>query len=362
MNDEDYMRRCLELAVCGAGHVSPNPMVGCVIVRDGEVLAEGYHHVYGDLHAERDALSHLDGGAKGATAYVSLEPCCHYGKQPPCVDALIEAGITRVVVGAGDPNPLVAGKGLKKLKAAGIEVTTGVLEDECRHVNRVFFHYIQTKRPYVVMKYAMTLDGKIACRTGEARWVTGPEARRRVHEQRNWLSSIMVGIGTVLADDPLLTCRVDGGVNPVRIICDTHLRIPLDSQIVATAGEVKTLVACCDTPTEKTEALEEAGVEILQLPSTDGHLDLDALMDEVGGRGIDGILLEGGAGLNAAALEAGIVQEADVYIAPKFFGGTEAPGPIAGLGCATPDEALQLSDVRVERLGEDLLVSGKVER
>ena len=227
MNDEDYMRRALELAEKGRGHVSPNPMVGAVIVRDGRIISSGYHHKIGDLHAERDALSRCTEPTQGASICVGLEPGRPYGKEPPCTDALSVACFSRVVVGSVDPNPLVAGKGLKILRDAGIEVTEHVLEDECRALNEVFFHYIQTRRPLVIMKYAMTLDGKIACYTGESCWVTGEQARRHVHELRHACSAIMVGIGTVLADDPLLTCRLEGGVDPIRVVCDTALKLPL---------------------------------------------------------------------------------------------------------------------------------------
>lgn len=363
MNDEDYMRRALELAQRGRGHVSPNPMVGAVIVRDGRIISSGYHHTFGDLHAERDALSRCTEPTQGATIYVTLEPCCHYGKQPPCTDALIAAGFSRVVVGSGDPNPLVAGKGLKILRDAGIEVTEHVLEDECRALNEVFFHYIQTKRPLVIMKYAMTLDGKIACYTGESRWVTGEQARRHVHELRHACSAIMVGIGTVLADDPLLTCRLEGGVDPIRIVCDTALEIPLDSQIVQTAHEVPTLIATSSADAERRTALEARGCELVDVAQAgDGHLDLDALMGLLGARGIDSVILEGGATLNWAAVKAGIVDKVLAYLAPKFFGGAQAKTPVGGQGFASPADAFELRIKNVERLGADLLVESEVVR
>ena len=231
LQDEKYMRRALELAQRGRGWVSPNPVVGAVIVRDdGTVIGEGWHEKYGDLHAERNALKHCMEPPAGATMYVTLEPCCHHGRQPPCTDAILEAGIRRVVVGSGDPNPMVAGKGIRILREHGVEVTEGVLRDACNAVNEIFFHFIQTNTPYVVMKYAMTLDGKIAAWTGESKWITGEEARAHVHALRGRLFGIMCGVGTVLADDPLLTCRLPGTRDPVRIICDTHLRTPLTSR------------------------------------------------------------------------------------------------------------------------------------
>ena len=363
MNDEDYMRRALELAEKGRGHVSPNPMVGAVIVRDGRIISSGYHHKIGDLHAERDALSRCTEPTQGATIYVTLEPCCHYGKQPPCTDALIAAGFSRVVVGSGDPNPLVAGKGLKILRDAGIEVTEHVLEDECRALNEVFFHYIQTRRPLVIMKYAMTLDGKIACYTGESRWVTGEQARRHVHELRHACSAIMVGIGTVLADDPLLTCRLEDGVDPIRVVCDTALKIPIGSQIVQTAHEVPTLIATCSADAEKRSALEARGCELVDVArASDEHLDLDALVNLLGAREIDSVILEGGATLNWAAVKAGIVDKVLAYLAPKFFGGAQAKTPVGGQGFASPADALELRIKSVGRLGDDLLVESEVAR
>ena len=243
MTDEQYMRRAIELAKRGMGYTSPNPMVGAVIVKDGRIIGEGWHERYGELHAERNALKHCKESPQGADMYVTLEPCCHHGKQPPCVEAVIEAGIKRVYVGSDDPNPLVAGGGIKILKEHGIEVVTQVLKDECDRLNEVFFYFIQTRRPYVAMKYAMTMDGKIATYSGLSKWITGEKAREHVQNLRHRYKAIMAGIGTVLADDPLLTCRIEGGVNPIRIICDTHLKPPPESQIVNTAKEVPTIVA-----------------------------------------------------------------------------------------------------------------------
>ena len=243
MTDQEYMALALDLAKRGAGWTSPNPMVGAVIVKDGQIIAQGWHARCGDLHAERAALAACTGDPTGATMYVTLEPCCHHGRQPPCTEAILQAGIARVVVGSGDPNPLVAGKGLDILREHGVQVTEGVLAEECRALNHVFFHFIQTGKPYVVLKYAMTLDGKLAAYTGASQWITGEAARRHVHTQRNRYRAIMVGVGTVLADDPLLTCRMESGKNPVRVICDTHLRTPLDSKIVQTAAQVPTILA-----------------------------------------------------------------------------------------------------------------------
>ena len=283
MTDETYMRRALELAEKGAGWVSPNPLVGAVIVKDEEIIGEGYHERYGQLHAERNALAHCTKSPEGATIYVTLEPCCHHGKQPPCTDALLAAGIRRVVIGSKDPNPLVHGKGIRIVREHGVEVTEHVLEKECDAENEVFFHYMQTKLPFVILKYAMTLDGKIATYTGASRWVTGEAARAHVHRMRNRYRAIMVGVGTVLADDPMLNVRVEGWKSPVRIVCDSSLRIPLDSQIVRSAKEYRTIVAYAgreenEEITEKIERLHAKGVDTVCCPDEKGQIDLKKLM------------------------------------------------------------------------------------
>ena len=361
MNDMDYMRLALELAERGRGWTSPNPMVGAVIVKDGRVIGQGYHHRCGGLHAEREALADCREAPAGATLYVTLEPCCHHGRQPPCTEAILEAGISRVVVGSGDPNPLVAGKGLDILRAHGVEVETGVLQAECDALNHVFFHYIRTKQPYVVMKYAMTIDGKIATRTGASQWITGEAARQRVHRDRHCYAAIMAGVGTVLADDPLLTCRMEGGKNPVRIICDTHLRTPLDSQIVRTAREAPTILAVGEAASAQAAPYRDAGCQVWALPERGGHVDLSALMERLGSAEIDSVLLEGGGALNWAALESGIVQRVQAYIAPKLFGGRDANSPVAGLGVELPAQAVRLKNVTVTQIGEDFLLEGEVD-
>ncbi len=249
--DKEYMYRALKLAQRGCGWVSPNPLVGAVIVKEGRIIGEGYHEKYGGLHAERQALAACTENPAGADIYVTLEPCCHYGKQPPCVDALLEARIRRVVMGAPDPNPLVSGKGVDILQKNGVEVCQDVCREECDRINEVFFHYIRTNTPFVVMKYAMTLDGKIATCTGASQWITGETARNHVQQQRHRYRGIMAGVGTVLADDPMLTCRMEGGRNPVRIICDSHLRTPLSAKVVATAKAVPTVIATCCKDEEK---------------------------------------------------------------------------------------------------------------
>lgn len=361
MNDMDYMRLALELAERGRGWTNPNPMVGAVIVKDGRIIGEGYHHRCGGLHAEREAFAACTESPSGATLYVTLEPCCHHGRQPPCTEAILEAGISRVVVGSGDPNPLVAGKGLEFLRAHSVEVETGVLQTECDALNDVFFHYIRTKRPYVVMKYAMTLDGKMATRTGASQWITGEAARQRVHQDRHRCAAIMAGVGTVLADDPLLTCRMEGGRNPVRVICDTHLRMPLDSQIVRTAGEIPTILAAGEADPARAAPYQAAGCQVWTLPERNGHVDLAALMERLGAAEIDSVLLEGGGTLNWAALESGIVQRVQAYIAPKLFGGRDAKSPVAGPGVELPAQAVRLKDTTVTQIGEDFLLESEVD-
>ena len=359
MEDLDHMRLAVELAKRGTGWTAPNPLVGAVLVKDGTIIGQGWHAKCGELHAERHALQNCTASPRGATLYVTLEPCCHQGRQPPCTDAILEAGIARVVVGSSDPNPLVAGKGLELLRSRGVEVESGVLKSECDALNPVFFHFIQTRRPYVVMKYAMTMDGKIATRTGASRWITGEAARRRVHRDRHRYTAIMAGVGTVLADDPMLNCRIRGCKNPVRIICDTHLRTPLTSQIVRTAGEIPTILATCAEPSLYGPYLD-ARCQVWTLPERDGHVDLFALMDRLGSAGIDSVLLEGGGTLNWAALASGIVQRVQAYIAPKLFGG-DAKSPVEGQGVALPDQAVALKNTRIIRVGEDILLESEVD-
>lgn len=363
MTDLDYMRRALELAARGAGHVSPNPMVGAVIVKDGRVIGEGWHEQIGGLHAERNALKHCTEDPAGATIYVTLEPCCHYGRTPPCTEAILEAGLSRVVVGCLDPNPLVAGKGISILRDAGISCETGVLEDECLALNEVFFHYITTGKPFVVMKYAMTLDGKIAAFTGDSKWVTGEQARAHVHETRRRLSAIMVGIGTVLADDPMLNCRIEEGVDPIRVIIDSRLRTPMDSQLVRTAGSIPTHIICAEIDGAKEAALTAAGVHVHCIPDESGKkVDLRALLDLLSEYQFDSVLVEGGMTLNGEMLRLGLVDRVQAYIAPKLIGGSAAKGPVGGCGIPLMADALTLSDLTIKRLGDDMLIEGRIRK
>lgn len=369
MPEEKYMRRAIELAKKGSGHVNPNPLVGAVIVRDGEIIGEGYHECYGQLHAERNAIANAKkrgNSLEGSTIYVTLEPCCHYGKTPPCTEAIIEEKIARVVVGSDDPNPLVSGKGFQMLREKGIEVIPHFLKEECDAMNHVFFHYIRTGTPYVAMKYAMTMDGKIACYTGDSKWVTGEESRAHVQTLRNHYKGIMAGIGTVLADDPMLNCRIEGGRDPIRIIADSHLRIPMDSQLVRTAGQQPLIVACLpDADEEKAAQLQEKGVEVLRIPGVTTAditeeqkevISLPVLMKELGARKIDGILLEGGGQLNESALQAEIVDRIYCYIAPKIFGGAQAKTPVEGQGLTRAADAWQFNRIGMQEFGQDILL------
>ena len=361
--DIEYMRRAMELAERGVGFTNPNPMVGAVIVKGGKVIGEGWHERCGEWHAERNAFKNCTVPAEGATMYVTLEPCCHYGKTPPCTEAIIEHGIARVVVGMEDPNPLVAGKGIALLREAGIEVVCGVEEEALREQNRVFLKYISTKLPWVAMKTAMTLDGKIATRTGDSKWITGAEAQAYVHELRHRFMAIVVGIGTAVADDPLLNCRIEGrGVRqPIRVVVDSNARLSLDSQLVKTAGEYRTIVAHTRfAPEESVKALREAGVEMLLCKEKEGLVDVRNLLELLGQSGIDSILLEGGGSLNYTFLAEGLADELYAFIAPKIVGGMNAKTPVEGAGMEKMADAINLELENVLNIGHDVLLKLKV--
>lgn len=360
MNEERYMEMALELAEKGAGFVSPNPLVGAVVVKDGRIIGAGYHKACGQPHAERNALADCRESPRGADLYVTLEPCCHYGKTPPCTEAILQSKIARVFIGSTDPNPLVSGKGIKTLRDHGVEVVTGILKERCDKLNEVFNHYIRTRTPYVVMKYAMTLDGKTAAVSGASRWITGEEARHYVHECRHRYSAVMTGVGTVLADDPMLNCRIQGGRNPVRIICDTNLRTPLNSQIVLSAETIPTILACCRQDPEKEATYRNHGIKIIHTARKNAHVDLSDLMKQLGEMEMDSIFMEGGAELNWSALESGIVNKVHAYIAPKIFGGAGAKTPVGGVGVQLPDQAYFLDHMSVRQFGDDWMIEGEV--
>ncbi|GAA0086467.1 bifunctional diaminohydroxyphosphoribosylaminopyrimidine deaminase/5-amino-6-(5-phosphoribosylamino)uracil reductase RibD [Clostridium sp. CTA-7] len=356
--NEKYMRMAIELAKKGVGKVNPNPMVGAVIVKDEKVIGEGYHEEYGKAHAEVNAFSSLIEESKGATLYVTLEPCSHYGKTPPCVDKIIENKIAKVVVGAFDPNPLVAGRGIKKLKDAGIDVVTSVLEEECKKVNEVFMKYIVEKKPFVVLKTAMTLDGKISTPSGESKWITNEESRKEVHKLRNKLSAIMVGVNTVIKDNPELTCRLEGGRNPIRIIVDSKLRIPMESKVVIDKL-ARTIVATTELANkDRVLDLKKLGVEVIIIKAKNERVDLQSLMVELGKLNIDSILLEGGSTLSFSALEDKIVDKIQAYIAPKIIGGEKSKTPVGGKGIEKLSNAIMLENMKVISVGRDLLIEG----
>ena len=362
MKEVEYMKLALDLAKKGCGYVNPNPMVGAVIVKNDEIIGVGYHEKYGELHAERNAIANCISSPKDATIYVTLEPCCHYGKTPPCTDAIIESGIKKVVIGSSDPNPLVSGKGVEILRSNNIEVVENVLKDECDKLNEVFFYYMKTKTPYVVMKYAMTMDGKIATYTGKSKWITGEEARLNVHKDRHKYSGIMVGVETVLTDDPMLNCRIQDGKNPTRIICDTNLRTPLDSNIVSSSKNIPTIIAtCCDNEDKQKQYIEK-GCKVIKISKKDNHLDLNKLMICLGEEKIDSILLEGGGTLNWSALNNNVVNKVQTYISPKIFGGINSKSPVAGIGVENPKQAFYLKNIAIKQIGEDILIESEVKR
>ena len=354
------MRHAIALAKKGIGAVAPNPLVGAVVVKEGKIIGEGYHERFGGLHAERNALGSCTDSPKDATLFVTLEPCCHYGKTPPCTEAILEAGIRKVIIGSRDPNPKVAGKGAAILREAGILVEEDFLKEECDALNAPFFHYISTGRPYVAMKYAMTADGKIASFTGASQWITNEESRHHVHTLRHEYQGILAGIGTVLADNPLLTCRMPKGRNPIRIICDSRLRIPLDSHLVQTAKEIPLLVATCSKDRKKQKALRKAGAEILEFQGA--TVPLDMLMEVLGKRQIGSILLEGGSTLNGSFLEAGLVQRLYTYIGAKILGGEMAKSPIGGKGLPSPHCSPTLHLQEVKAFGDDILCVYSIEK
>lgn len=360
-----FMRRALDLASQGKGFVSPNPLVGAVIVKDGKIVGEGYHEFFGGPHAEVNAFRNAVEDVRGATMYVTLEPCNHHGKTPPCTEAIISNGIKKVIICLKDPNPLVSGQGMKRLEDAGIEVEVGLLSEEGQRQNEVFLMYMRTKRPFVMMKTAMTLDGKIATRTNASQWITGEASRAFTHELRHEVSGIMVGIGTVLADDPSLTTRrvKGGGKDPLRIIVDSRGRIPLDARVLHLTSEAKTIIATTsEISPEKTEAIRALGAEVWVLPTKDQRVDLQALMGLLGEKGIASILLEGGSELNYSALKAGIVDKVYTFIAPKIIGGVKAKGPVGGYGIEDLSQAIALEKMSVVHFGEDVLIEAMIKK
>ncbi|BEU88102.1 bifunctional diaminohydroxyphosphoribosylaminopyrimidine deaminase/5-amino-6-(5-phosphoribosylamino)uracil reductase RibD [Selenomonas sp. TAMA-11512] len=362
MTDEDYMREALTLAANARGRTSPNPLVGAVVVKNDRIVGAGWHRKAGTPHAEVHALRMAGDLAKGATLYVSLEPCSHQGRTGPCAVAVRDAGIRRVVIAMQDSNPKVAGQGISLLREAGIEVVCGVMEAEARALNAFYLTWMEKGRPYILLKTAMTLDGKIQTATGESRWITGEPARQRVHAWRDVYDSILVGIGTVLADDPSLTTRLPAGAgrNPLRVILDSGARTPLTAKAV-TDGAAPTLIVVSEAaPAERIEALKAAGSEVIVCGKT--RVDIARLLQELAKRDIVSVLLEGGATVNFAFLEAGLVDAVAAFIAPKLVGGETALTPVGGRGIGSLADAVALTDVTMEAVGEDVLLCGRVRR
>jgi diaminohydroxyphosphoribosylaminopyrimidine deaminase/5-amino-6-(5-phosphoribosylamino)uracil reductase len=355
------MRRVLELAQRAEGRTSPNPMVGAVIVKSGRVVGEGYHRRAGGPHAEIAALRRAGARARGGVMFVNLEPCCHYGKTPPCTDALISAGIRRVVVGMKDPNPLVRGGGLRLLRRAGIAVETGILRSECERVNEAFIKYIVSRRPFVILKSALSLDGKTATASGESRWISGPRSRRWVHRLRDTVDAILVGTETVLKDDPSLTARLAGkrGRNPVRVVLDRRHRLPLRAQVFAGAPGDRILYFTATAPKpDRAKALRRRGVEIVIVAEKRDGLSLAEVLLRLGERGITRVLIEGGAKLNATVLREKLADKIVWFLAPVLIGGESAPGVIGGEGVRLLSQAHRIRRMECRRVGEDILVEG----
>lgn len=359
--DEIYMREALRIAAYASGRTTPNPLVGAVIVKDNRIVGQGWHRKAGTEHAEIHALHQAGELAKGADIYVTLEPCSHYGKTPPCCQAIIKAGIKKVIVAMTDPNPLVAGNGLKELKAAGIEVVEGVCRDEAEKLNEVFLKWIVHKMPFIVVKTAMTLDGKIATVSGDSKWITNEKSRKFVHQLRDLYDGILIGIGTVLADNPTLTTRLDHlGKNPVRIIVDSKARIPLDS-IVITDKSAHTILAVTERASqEKIAALLQVGIEVIVTKEKADRVDLSDLLKFLAEKNICSILVEGGSRINYSFFVEHLVDKVHCFIAPKIIGGTDAASPVGGKGTFYMKDAYQLNDITTERFDEDILITGYV--
>ncbi len=361
---EHYMRIALAQARRGMGRVSPNPMVGAVVVRRGGIVGMGYHRRAGTPHAEVHALAQAGGKARNADLYVNLEPCSHFGRTPPCADAIIASRIKKVVIGMGDPNPLVSGRGMARLTKAGIQIVSGVLEEECRKLNEAYITHITRGVPFVILKVASSLDGKIATASGDSRGLTSPPSIRAVHRLRDRVDAILVGIGTVEADDPLLTTRLPGrpGKDPVRVIVDSRLRISPRARVFNPDSAAGVIIATTGrAPQAKKERLERiGGVSIITADGRDGRVDLRKLMRQLGKRGIGSLLIEGGTGISTSALESGIVDKIIFFYAPKIIGGRLSYGITAGEGAAAVDGALAVHHLAVKRSGEDILVEGYV--
>lgn len=356
------MQFALQLAEKGRGHVEPNPLVGAVIVKDHQIVGQGWHQKYGEAHAEVHALSDAGNNAYGADLYVTLEPCCHQGKTPPCTDAVIQAGIRRVIIAMADPFPEVDGKGISLLQQNGIEVNVGIEVAQALHLNAPFLKLLQHKMPYVRLKWAMTLDGRIATHTGDSQWISNEASRREVHQIRGCADGILVGLGTALADDPLLTARPPGPRIATRIVLDSRGRIPLDCKLIQTANDFPTLIATTDAiANEKRLELEQLGCEVLILPTTQGKTCIRTLLQDLGQRRLTNLLVEGGAEVLGSFLDQKLADEVLVYVAPRLVGGANAPGPVGGLGVDQIADAFQITEWDWQNLEGDLRAQGRID-
>lgn len=360
------MQEALKLAEKGRGYTNPNPMVGSVVVQDGEIVGRGYHQKAGKPHAEIEALQEAGEKSRGATLYVTLEPCCHYGRTPPCVDRVLRAGIRKVVAAMQDPNPKVSGKGIQQLQRAGVEVQVGILAKEARQLNEVFIKYITTKLPFVLCKMAMSLDGKIATVGGESKYITHAQSREWVHRMRSELDAVMIGINTVLNDDPLLTTRLKDrpGRSPHRVIVDSKLRIPLEARVLDKDPVVKTLIFTLESASaEKRKNLEAKGAMVFPVKENEsGRVVLHSVLEQLGRMEISSLLLEGGAEINASAFQESLVDKVVCFIAPQIIGGRTAPTPVGGDGIVNLSKSILLHDIQTRMLGEDIMIEGYVHR
>lgn len=357
------MNRALTLAELATGRTSPNPLVGAVVVKDGKIIAEGYHKKAGEPHAEIHALDTAGEKAQGSTLYVTLEPCCHWGRTPPCTDAIIKSGIVHVYVAHLDPNPKVAGKGIQELEKSGIKTTVGVCAEAAETLNEVYIKHISTGYPFVILKAGMSLDGKIATSTGESQWITSESSREKAHEIRDQVDAIIVGIGTVLSDDPALTTRLSGktGKDPIRIVLDSQARTPLSARVFNPESLAEVIIAVTtQAPKEKIAQLKKRDAEVIVISDKDGQVCFKTLMQTLGARGITSVLVEGGGKVNASALESGVVDKVMCFIAPKFIGGRQAPGIIDGNGIKRLIDAPELQRLSVTQLDNDLLIQGYI--
>lgn len=357
--EKKYMARALELAKKGGGYVNPNPQVGAVIVKDGRIVATGYHRKFGGPHAEVNALEEAGKEAEGATMYVTLEPCVHYGKTPPCSEEIIKRGLERVHVAIEDPNPRVSGKGIEKLREAGIEVTLGLMEEEAKETNEIFLHHTRTSRPFVLLKLAMTFDGRIATKTGDSRWITSAEARKEVHRLRGRYSGVGVGVGTVISDDPRLNVRDAEGPDGTRFVLDPRGRTPLESRLFELKSSASTIIVVGeDLPSARAGEFERLGGDVWRMPVNDRGIDLEAFLDRAGESGYDSLLVEGGSEIAGSFADLGLIDKVNFFYSPKIIGGREAVPGVGGEGALKVDDGIKLDQVEVGRTGPDISVVG----